>query len=277
MKKKFYIIINNDSKRPAGYAKQKLIDWMEAEKDRVEYEIFEGHVASEFAIPDDSDVVITVGGDGTMLRAARGAIGKKAVLLGVNRGHVGYLTEISEVSQLNKVLPRLIDGSFMTEERMMLETRVVRGRKIIFKDYALNEVLITKQSLIKPTRFSVDVNDIRLNEYNADGIIVATPTGSTGYSMSAGGSIAEPSSRLILLTPVCPHAINSKPIVLAPNDIVRVNSELEKQVLSCDGKDGVQLEVGDEIIVKRSSKSVKFVKFTKTSFLEILSNKMKYI
>jgi len=172
---------------------------------------------------------------------------------------------------------RLVSGDFMIEERMILETKVKRGKKWVYKDHALNEVLISKESLIKPTRFSVEVNDIKLNEFNADGIIAATPTGSTGYSMSAGGSIAEPSSKLILLTPVCPHAINAKPIVLAPNDVIKVTAQLEKQVISCDGDDGIKLEIGDEIYVRKSSKSVKFVKFTKTSFLEILSNKMKYI
>ena len=174
-------------------------------------------------------------------------------------------------------MKRLLEEQYTIEERMMLRARVYRKGKCIYKDVALNEVLLTRYDSLRTIHFKVYVNEICLNEYSSDGLIVATPTGSTAYSLSAGGPIAEPEAKLMIMTPICSHTINSRSIIFSPNDTVRLVPESENQIVACDGDLPVELQKGDEVEVVRSRHSARLVRLKEESFLETLRDKMTFV
>ncbi|MBR4669776.1 MAG: NAD(+)/NADH kinase [Butyrivibrio sp.] len=235
----------------------------------------EGTIGRDFmsSIPEDSDCCIVLGGDGTMLEAARSLAFLDIPIIGVNLGTLGYLAEV-EKSGIDEALVKLLSGEFETEDRMMLHGSI-NGQK----DYALNDIVITRASTIQAINFNIYINKLLLCEYHADGIIISTPTGSTGYNMSAGGPIVEPSANMILLTPICPHTLNSRSIVL-PAD-AKISIELtdsfknrnSKVVAAYDGGGIVDMKVGDRIEIRKSKKTTKILKLNRVSFLEILSKK----
>lgn len=275
--KNFYIIISENKNQSIENTTEKLIERFDTYGSRVSYEIYEGYLGRDFQIPEHIDCVITVGGDGTMLRAARAAFGRSVAFIGINRGHMGYLTEVSEISDYGSLVERLINDDFQIEERMMLAAKLKRDGKVIFRDFALNDVLLGKNDSIHMMEYEVYVNDTLLNTYRADGVLVASPTGSTGYSLSAGGPIAEPSAKLLILTPICPHSINTRSIVLSASDKVRIIPHTLNQLVSCDGADGTEVKKGDELIVTRSTGAMKFIKLKDTSFLDTLRDKMRAV
>ncbi|MBQ9420395.1 MAG: NAD(+)/NADH kinase [Lachnospiraceae bacterium] len=275
--KNFYIIISENKNQSIENTTEKLIERFDTYGSRVSYEIYEGYLGRDFQIPEHIDCVITVGGDGTMLRAARAAFGRSVAFIGINRGHMGYLTEVSEISDYGSLVERLINDDFQIEERMMLAAKLKRDGKVIFRDFALNDVLLGKNDSIHMMEYEVYVNDTLLNTYRADGVLVASPTGSTGYSLSAGGPIAEPSAKLLILTPICPHSINTRSIVLSASDKVRIIPHTLNQLVSCDGADGTEVKKGDELIVTRSTGAMKFIKLKETSFLDTLRDKMRAV
>ena len=275
--KNFYIIISENKNQSIENTTQKLIERFDTYGSRVSYEIYEGYLGRDFRIPEHVDCVITVGGDGTMLRAARAAFGRSVAFIGINRGHMGYLTEVSEITDYGSLAERLVSDDFQIEERMMLAARLKRNGRIIFRDFALNDVLLGKHDSIHMMEYAVYVNDTLLNTYRADGVLVASPTGSTGYSLSAGGPIAEPSAKLLILTPICPHSINTRSIVLSAADKVRIIPHTDIQLVSCDGADGTEVRSGDELIVTRSTGVMKFIKLKEASFLDTLRDKMRAV
>ena len=275
--KNFYIIISENKNQSIENTTEKLIERFDTYGSRVSYEIYEGYLGRDFQIPEHIDCVITVGGDGTMLRAARAAFGRSVAFIGINRGHMGYLTEVSEISDYGSLVERLINDDFQIEERMMLAAKLKRDGKVSFRDFALNDVLLGKNDSIHMMEYEVYVNDTLLNTYRADGVLVASPTGSTGYSLSAGGPIAEPSAKLLILTPICPHSINTRSIVLSASDKVRIIPHTLNQLVSCDGADGTEVKKGDELIVTRSTGAMKFIKLKETSFLDTLRDKMRAV
>ncbi len=275
--KNFYIIISENANVSVQNTKKKLIERFRSYGDSVRFDVYEGYLGRDFQIPSDVDCVITVGGDGTMLRAARAAFGRSVAFIGINRGHMGYLTEVSEITDYGSLVERLVSDDFQIEERMMLAARLKRNGRIIFRDFALNDVLLGKNDSIHMMEYAVYVNDTLLNTYRADGVLVASPTGSTGYSLSAGGPIAEPSAKLLILTPICPHSINTRSIVLSAADKVRIIPHTDIQLVSCDGADGTEVRSGDELIVTRSTGVMKFIKLKEASFLDTLRDKMRAV
>ena len=227
------------------------------------------------SIPEDTDCVIVLGGDGTMLQAARSAAYRDIPIIGVNLGTVGYLAEI-EPAGVDEALSRLLSGDYYTEERMMLYGTV--GDK---NDYSLNDIVITRKSemQMQTINYDVYVNDMLLSGYHADGIIISTPTGSTGYSMSAGGPIVEPSADLILVTPICPHTINSRSMVLPDNMKIEVvikegrDGANQDLIAYFDGSGKIDMKTGDRICITRSNKKTRIIKLNKVSFLEVLGKK----
>ncbi len=275
--KNFYIIISENKNRSIETTRRKLIGQFENYGSEVHYETYEGYLGRDTQIPEGVDCVITVGGDGTMLRAARAAFGRKVAMLGINRGHMGYLTEVSEIRDYSSLVERLVRDDFKIEERMMLSARLERNGRCVFRDVALNDVLMGKNDSIHMMEYEVSVNGTLLNTYKADGVLVSSPTGSTGYSLSAGGPIAEPSARLLILTPICPHSINTRAMVLAASDVVRIVPYSPNTLVSCDGADGTEMRPGDELVVTRSRQSMRFIKLKETSFLETLREKMRLV
>ncbi|NLL80224.1 MAG: NAD(+) kinase [Clostridiales bacterium] len=238
-----------------------------------------GHYTDAKEIPDDTDCILVLGGDGTLLQAARDIVDKDIPLLGVNLGSLGYLTEI-EKSGIKEVLPKLLDGQFEIEHRMMVEGSVVRDGKTVDEDYALNDVIVTRSGNFQIIHYHIFVNGQFLNSYNADGIIVSTPTGSTGYNLSAGGPIVEPGAKLLLLTPICPHTFGSRSIVLSAEDRIEIEIAAGKdgcrqQVeVNFDGSKQIILYTGDRIVVRRSEKETRIMKINSGSFLETLHKKL---
>ena len=275
--KNFYIIISEYTTkvRSISTVRNRLEDVLTARGAKVE--VHEGYLDRDFRIPEDVECVITVGGDGTMLRASRAALGRNVVFLGINRGHMGYLTELTQIDDYDEVADKLINNDFKVEERMMLCASVCRDGKRIYRDYALNDVLVGKNDSVHMMTFELYINNTLINSYRADGVVVASPTGSTCYSLSAGGPIAEPTAKLLLVTPICPLAINTRPLVLSPTDKVKIISKHTTQLVSCDGADGTELNYNDAVIITKSRHSTKFIRFGETSFLDTLRDRMRYL
>ena len=242
------------------------------------------HKISGFAstkdIPNDIECGIVLGGDGTLLHAARDLMNVDIPLVGVNFGHLGFLADV-EADAVEQMVERLMFGDFLVEDRMMLEATVMREGKKVFSSSALNDIVIGRSGVMTVIDFKLFVNGIRLNSYKADGVIAATPTGSTAYSMSAGGPLVKPSAQLIVMTPVCPHTLNTRSIVLDKDDIIEIeicqSKQLETEVsgyVYFDGDMATPLHAGDIIRIKKSENSTKIIKLDSRSFLEVLRRKL---
>ena len=231
-------------------------------------------------IPKDTECVFCVGGDGTLIRAARDVVGRQFPVLGVNRGHIGYLCELDSQTVFGAI-DALMKDEYMVEERMMLHGYCIRGGEKQPPHRALNDFVIHRSGLGQVVNLTISVNGEYLNTYSADGMIVATPTGSTAYSMSAGGPIVDPKAELFVMTPISPHSLNSRSIVLGAEDEITIGigsrrMEQDEQVeVSFDGESAMQLAVGDQVVIRRSAVSTRFVKLSNRSFLEILRKKMQ--
>ena len=240
---------------------------------------------SELKIPEETECVIVLGGDGTILRAARNAAVSGIPLIGVNLGTMGYLAEVDS-DDLEEALDQLMYDNYTKERRMMLSGRVLtageqqedsRGTK---EDWALNEIAITRKGSLQIIVFYIYVNGQLLYTCHADGILVATPTGSTGYNLSAGGPIVEPHAELILLTPICPHSMNSRTIVLSAQDRVEIEIGENKkgaklEVEACfDGSVAMAMRTGDRMEIQKAGKVTEMLKLNQDSFVEVLRKKM---
>ena len=225
------------------------------------------------SVPEDSDCCIVLGGDGTMLEAARSLAFLDIPIIGVNLGTMGYLAEV-EKGNIDEALSRLISGEYEIEDRMMLHGSI-NGKE----DYALNDIVISRASAIQAINYNIYVDDLLLCSYHADGIIISTPTGSTGYNMSAGGPIVEPSGNMILLTPICPHTLNSRSMVLSADKSITIEltdgsrKRDNKVVAAFDGSGVIDMNVGDRIEINKSGKKTKILRLNRVSFLEVLSKK----
>lgn len=233
-----------------------------------------GRYTDPAQVPGEIDCVITIGGDGTLIQAARDLAGRQIPLIGINRGHLGYLTQVSRREDIREMADCLLSGRFQVEERMMISGRILRNGRELFRDIALNEIVLTFQTAIRVLRFGVYVNDSFLNEYTADGLIVATPTGSTAYNLSAGGPIVSPEADVVVLTPICSHALNARSIVLPAKNRLCIEIQEGKQAAVFDGDMTVELEPGDQLLIERSGQAAPLIRLKQISFLQNLSNKL---
>lgn len=227
---------------------------------------------SALQAPEDTDCVITIGGDGTLIQAARDLAGRNIPMVGVNRGHLGFLNQISRQEDIAPVMDALLEERYQLEHRMMVEGSVYREDRLLLKDIALNEISVIRKEALRVLRYGVYVNGAFLNEYSADGVLVATPTGSTAYNLSAGGPVIAPNGRMMVLTPVCSHSLNARSIVLAPEDEIEIRVLGGGQVVFFDGDTSMELEAGDRICVRRSGLETIMVKLKQISFMQNLSN-----
>ena len=274
---KFYIITNDmkDANRKITVKIKKCIESY-GKKCYLEEQPEEGNF-SKIKIPKDIDCVLTVGGDGTFIQASRRLFGRELPMLGINMGTLGYLTEV-EVQNVEEAVKQLVEGNYTIEERMMLYGSAAYRN---VRDVALNDIVMTRSGSMKIVHFNLYVNGEFLNSYDADGLIVSTPTGSTAYNLSAGGPIVEPTASLIVVTPICSHALNSRSIVFADKDEIVIEigakreNQIEEAVIAYDGADEVPLHTGDRIRIKKAWETAKIVKLSKVSFLETLREKMK--
>lgn len=223
-------------------------------------------------VPENTECIITIGGDGTLIQAARDLAGRGIPMVGVNRGHLGYLNQISRQEDIAPVMDSLLEDRYQLDKRMMLRGTAAHEGEPVLSDIALNEIAVTRQDPLKVLRYTVYVNGEYLNEYAADGVLVATPTGSTAYNLSAGGPVISPSARMMVLTPICSHSLNARSLVLAPEDRVEIRLLNSGQVVSFDGDSFVELGAGDVIEIECSPMETVMVKIKQVSFMQNLSN-----
>ena len=229
--------------------------------------------------PQETECVIVLGGDGTLIQASRDLAGRNLPLFGVNMGHLGYLTQICCERDILTAMDDLLADRYRLEHRMMLQGRVISDGRTVAEDIALNDIILGRMGL-HTLKYDLYVNGEFFNEYTADGMIMATPTGSTAYNLSAGGPIAAPESDLIIMTPICPHTLNSRSIVLSSENRIMLKvtgGEDREQFLSFDGDTVVKLRRGDRIEVERSEITTTLVQLSQVSFLENIRKKMKHI
>ena len=230
-------------------------------------------------IPEDVECVLVLGGDGTLLQAARDLVDRELPLLGINMGTLGYLAEI-EHKNIQPALDLLIDGAFSVEQRMMIRGVAWHQERKMLSDIALNDIVITRNGRLRVVDFNVYVDGVFLTSYTADGIIISTPTGSTGYNLSVGGPIVAPQASLMLLTAIAPHTLNSRPIVLPDNVEVMIeigsshSTDVDGAEATFDGDTSVKLNSGDKIVISKAQQKAEMIKTKNTSFLEILREKM---
>ena len=221
-------------------------------------------------------MLICFGGDGTILHMAKTATRHNVPILGVNIGNLGFMAEL-ESAELQE-LARIATGEYTIDERMMLDVTVMRDRDIIFHDICLNDVVITKGAVARIVHLAVECDGVRAMECGGDGMILATPTGSTAYSLSAGGPIVEPEAHSILITPICAHDVASRCIVASDRRVITV--ELTKNArrnayLSVDGGKALRMNMGDVATVKKSGFVTKLVRLKDRSFYDVVGMKFK--
>lgn len=229
---------------------------------------------SEDELVKNADIIIVLGGDGTMLRAARISAPFKKPLLGINLGNLGFITEI-EKGELSSFVDRLVLGDYEVEERMMLEAEVKHGGEVVASFIGLNDGVITTVSRI--INIAQYVNDKLVCRYRADGVVVATPTGSTAYSLSAGGPIAAPDMNVFIISPICPHSMHVRPVIAGEDSLVRMVVERvgrSNAYLTIDGQAEYELFEGDEVIFKKAQHSTRLIKLTGIGFYQILRLKL---
>ncbi len=223
------------------------------------------------------DLAIALGGDGTLLHAARSLRPHPVPLLGVNLGTLGFLAEIS----IHELYPRLDDvlaGRYELDHRTVLAAEVWRGDRLLGHFDALNDIVVSKGTLARIIEFELAVNEERVAEYRADGLIVASPTGSTAYSLSAGGPIVHPALAAWAITPICPHALTNRPLLVPDSARIGIlmRTVAEHTYLTLDGQEGVQLAPGDRIICRKSPDHVSLIHLPQCSFFDVLRRKLKW-
>ncbi|HME91985.1 MAG TPA: NAD(+)/NADH kinase [Myxococcaceae bacterium] len=224
-----------------------------------------------------ADLVIVLGGDGTLIHASRLLAGRPVPLLGLNLGSLGFMTEIPG-REAFAVLDEVLAGNFKAEPRMKLSCRLLRTEQVVIQDEVLNDVVINKGALARIGDHEMTVDGDYVTTFKADGVIVATPTGSTAYSMSAGGPIVHPAVDAIILTPICPHALTQRPIVI-PGDqtiSVTINGDAAEFYLTFDGQAGLALQPGDRIEVSRSPNRVLLIRNPRLGYFGMLRQKLRW-
>lgn len=227
-------------------------------------------------LPEGTDLVIVLGGDGTLLSAARVVAGRDIPLFAVNLGHLGFLTSIAS-EDLFPELERALRGEHRIGRRRMADCDLIREDRVIASYSALNDVVITKSELARMIDLDTHVDDHFVAAYKADGLIIATPTGSTAYSLSAGGPVIFPSVAAFCLTPICPHMLTNRPVIVPDTSIIQILSHSEDGTwLTIDGQVGEPLEKNDRIICRSSSKTIQLIRPPKLLFFDVLREKLKW-
>lgn len=224
----------------------------------------------------EAQLVLVIGGDGTMLRAARTVYGTEIPILGINQGYLGFLTEV-EVEHLDQALEQLLSGTYRVEHRMMLNAAVYRDGVCIADVNALNDMVVTKGALSRIIRTELYLDNQLVEQHYGDGLIFSTPTGSTGYSLSAGGPIVYPSVDVCIVAPICSHSLISRPMIFSPEHTltVRMESVGSPAMLTVDGQNGVELQQGDLLYIRKANHDTCLIVLEQRNFFAVLQGKLK--
>jgi NAD+ kinase len=227
--------------------------------------------------PSGADLCVVVGGDGTLLAAARSLGGRPCPILGVNLGGLGFMTETGPEESAD-VLEDVLAGRYSIGRRMTLDAALVRGRRVVASQAVLNDVVIAKSALARMIELEVAIDGAEVTRYRADGLIVATPTGSTAYSLSAGGPIIHPEMTALLISPICPHTLTLRPLVVPATAAIEVTlATPDSEVyLTLDGQVGHPLRGGDRVRVRRGAQPVLMVRSRRRSYYEVLRRKLRW-
>ena len=279
--KKIAIFAKVHDPRCRGVASE-LINWLE---ERGLVPLTEPHLARHLGgkgtnstdIPEQADLIVVLGGDGTLISGARLVGDREVPILGVNLGSLGFLTEIT-LDELYPALESCLKGDYRVSERMMLRATVVRGTAEVEEHRVLNDVVINKGALARIVDLETTVNGAYLTTFKADGLIISTPTGSTGYSLSADGPIVHPELDCLIITPICPHTLTNRPIVVAGDVLITVElkSVNEDVLLTLDGQVGVELKHGDVIRIQKAEHRTRLVMSRSKDYFEVLRTKLKW-
>ncbi len=234
-----------------------------------------GHSKAEIA--SSAEMIIVLGGDGTMLSVSRLVAEKGTPILGINLGSMGFITEVNR-DELYQAVEGMLSGDCIIEERLMLTARLYREGEMVAEHTVLNDVVINKSALARIIDLDAFIHGIYVTTFKADGLIISTPTGSTGYSLAAGGPIIYPALDSIVLTPICPHTLTNRPIVLPDDFQVRIilKTESEDVYLTLDGQVGLPLEVNDIIEIEKSEHRTKLIMPAERDYFKVLRNKLKW-
>lgn len=272
----FCIIVNRDRDEQLTLAKQ-VQEFLEAKGKnyctRVESLNTDGTSFEE--IPENIECAIVLGGDGTLIRAAKRLLKKEIPLFGINAGTLGYLACV-EASEAKKGLEVLCRGEYRTESRMMLKAEV-NGQ---YEDTVLNEVAINRSGVCRLISLAVYVNGALLDVIAGDGLLISTPTGSTGYNLSAGGAIVKPETKLIMITPICPHSLTSRGVIVSEEDEIMIEvkqgnrTQEVEAIVTFDGRMTKNLKAGDKVVIQRSSYTTQMIRLEEGTFFEVLRSKL---
>jgi len=264
------IVIKNEA-----HAQKKARELIQMLKDKCV--VIDTLVESDTHLPDDLICIIVLGGDGTFLSVSRFIGNKKIPLMGVKFGEVGFLAETTE-ENLYEAVEAVFKGNYITRERTKLNIKVIRKGKQIIDDDVLNDAVINKAALSRLASCAVYLDDTYLTTYRADGLIVATPTGSTAYSLAAGGPVVHPAVPSIILTPICPFTLTNRPLLIpdATRVEIRLEGSPEDMILTLDGQEGFEMDPRDKIFIKKSSNSIKIISFEDQSYFKVLKNRLKW-
>lgn len=233
------------------------------------------HFSVESLLKKEVDLVLTLGGDGTLLNACRVLAKKNIPVCGINIGRLGFLADI-ELAEIESKLQKIIDGKYKIEERLMIDAIIKRNGAMTYVGAAINDVVVTKGGFSRMIRLGLSIDNSLLANYQADGVIVSTSTGSTGYSLSAGGPIVHPSLKVLLITPICPHTLNARPLIISEDEEahVKITATHHDIVLTIDGQVSHGLISEDEIIVRKSALVARVVKFDDSNYYKTVRTKL---
>ncbi len=244
---------------------------------RQEAEIFDFDSIEVEKFKNNVDLIIVLGGDGTMISTARLTGEREVLVLGVNYGGLGYLTEF-RIEELFTAIESILDGNYEIDQRMMLDVELWRGKRKVATGRVLNDVVINKAALARIIEVDVSLNDLYVNSFRADGLIIATPTGSTAYNLSAGGPIIYPSMNAVVITPICPFTLTNRPIVMP--DTAEISLSLKNDsdgvFLTLDGQVGYQMEVDDCAKIRKSETNLNLVQPPNRNYFDVLRSKLKW-
>lgn len=222
-----------------------------------------------------ADLAVVLGGDGTMLRLARAAAQNEVPMLGINVGHVGFMTEL-EPGELGE-MEKLFKGYYSIDSRMMLHVSVIRNQRVVYENDALNDVVVAKGTAFRVVKVCISADDKEVTRFSGDGVIVATPTGSTAYGLSAGGPVIEPSAENTAVIPICAHALMAKSFVFAPERRITLAAACEggsEVFISTDGGQSFAVRPDDRVVITRSPLRTRLVRLKGLSFYQILQQKL---